>query len=463
VYRLVRDWTRGDAVTQEPRNPLGFGRDLRTTRACFSLSVIVTYFYFMNMRNLNLHRFSFLLLAAALGIAAAGRQGGMLGDGKMPQGDKPIMGFPDGQGGKYTLEGVTQKLTRTEAKLKQFQSQFSVQNSQQAAPLMAAIQDQLAKAHEFLAAGNYQAADIACDAVDAHIGEMFSILNNNAMNQNLYGGKTGIGADSERVKEDLKNGAQIDIQRDDARLANFAQLLAVSKNPRAADMLDKVRTLLEGARGEIAANRPAGARLYLSQVEPLFYELQRLLQENHASEIQPVPDASRDAYKDLQPGVRVALGQASEIYRRVQDRATRVNEQTKSTDDPKAAAANARIQDLLDKAKEALNAGQAEAAKEYGLKAEGLLAELHRSVSASDARLSPAAWQRLKAKLDRAAEIVAASGNDKASKILEKGQEHLERAQRSQAEGQAARAEVEMDLALKLAAKAVDIARSGPR
>ena len=161
--------------------------------------------------------------------------------------------------------------------------------------------------------------------------------------------------------------------------------------------------------------------------------------------------------------MRLALGQASEIYRRVQERATRMNEQTKASDDPKAAVACARIQELLDKAKESLSAGQAEAAKEYGLKAEGMLAELHRSVSAGDARLSPAAWQRLKAKLDRAAEIVSASGNDKAAKILEKGQEHLERAQRSHAEGQAQRAEVEMDLALKLAAKAVDIARAGSR
>jgi len=77
--------------------------------------------------------------------------------------------------------------------------------------------------------------------------------------------------------------------------------------------------------------------------------------------------------------------------------------------------------------------------------------------------LTPAAWQRLKAKLDRAAEIVASSGNDKASKILEKGQEHFERAQRNQTDGQSARAEVEMDIALQLAAKAVDIARAGGR
>ena len=56
-----------------------------------------------------------------------------------------------------------------------------------------------------------------------------------------------------------------------------------------------------------------------------------------------------------------------------------------------------------------------------------------------------------------------ASKNGKASRILEKGKEHFERARRSHSEGQASRAEVEMDLALKLAAKAVDIARSGPR
>ena len=269
--------------------------------------------------------------------------------------------------------------------------------------------------------------------------------------------------DPQRPMEDMKHGAEIDIQRDEAKLAYFSQLLSVSKNPRAAETLDKVRTLLDKARMEISANRPGAARIPLSQVEPLFSELQRLVQEARSAETQQAQDAARDAYKDQQSGSHSGVSQATEILRRVQERATRAKEQASSADNPKAAAANARIQELLDKSKEALGSGQTEAAKGYALKAEGLLAELLRSAKAGDARLSPASWQRLQAKLDRAAEIVTASRSDKAARILEKGKEHFDRAQRSHAEGQASRAEVEMDLALKLAAKAVDIARSGPR
>jgi hypothetical protein len=410
--------------------------------------------------------FSLLLLAAALGMAAAGgagvtgRQGS--GDDGALSGDKPEPRFTDGQGGKGGPEGAAQRLARIETKWTQLQTRFTVENSQQTAPLVQSIRDQLAKARELLASGNYQAADMACNIIDNHIETMLGILNNNALKQ-YQGGASGPGGDPQRMLEDMKNGAEIDIQRDDAKLAYFSQLLSVSKNPRAAETLDKVRALLDKARMEISADRPAAARLLLSQVEPLFFELQRLVQEVHSAETQQAQDAARDAYKDQQPGSRTGLAQATEVFRRVQERATRAKEQARSADNPKATAANARIQELLDKSKEALGSGQAEAAKEYALKAEGMLAELHRSANAGDARLSPAAWQRLQAKLDRAAEIVAASRSDKAARILEKGKEHFERAQRSHAEGQASRAEVEMDLALKLAAKAVDIARSGPR
>jgi hypothetical protein len=59
--------------------------------------------------------------------------------------------------------------------------------------------------------------------------------------------------------------------------------------------------------------------------------------------------------------------------------------------------------------------------------------------------------------------VVGSSGNEKAARILEKAREHFERADRGRAEGRAGVAAVEMDLSLKLAAKAVDIARSGSR
>lgn len=407
-------------------------------------------------------RSSLLLLAAALGMASAGAAGRQThGDDRPPMGQYPEPGPSDGQSG-FGPEYVVQKLERIESKWTEVQYRFTVQNSQQTAFLAASIQDQLAKAHEYIAAGNFPAADMACNAVNGHIEKLIGILNYNAWKQS-QSGASGPGGDPERWLQDMKNAAVIDLQRDESRLAYLSQLLSVSKNPRAAETLDKVRSLLDKARMEISDDRPGPARMLLSQVEPLFLELQRLVQESRSAETQQAQDAARDAYKDQQSGSRTGMAQATEIFRRVQDRATRAREQSRSGDGSKAAAGNARIQELLDKAKEALGSGQSEAAKGYALKAEGMLAELHRSANAGEARLSPAAWQRLQAKLDRAAEIVAASGSDKAARILEKGKEHFERAQRSHSEGQASRAEVEMDLALKLAAKAVDIARSGPR
>jgi hypothetical protein len=372
--------------------------------------------------------------AGSMGAAKSGS-----GDGAYLHDDKTGSVYSEGPSGMSGPEGVAHRLSRIEMKWADLQSRFNVRNSQQTAPLTRAIEDQLPKARELLAAGNYPAADQACYAIEKHIGDMFSILYNNDGRQ-YQGGPYGSGGDPQWNFEDMKNGVEIDIQRKESRLAYFSQLLSVGKDPRATETLDKVRALLDKARMELSANRPTGARMALSQVEPLFIELQRLVH-----------------------GSQTGMAQATEVFRRVQQKATRAKEQARSADDPKAAAANARIQDLLDKAKEALGAGQAEAAKEYSLKAEGMLAEYLRSAKAGEARLSPASWQRLQAKLDRAGEIVAASKNGKASRILEKGKEHFERAQRSHSEGQAARAEVEMDLALKLAAKAVDIARSGPR
>ncbi|MEO6096759.1 MAG: hypothetical protein ABIW76_14095 [Fibrobacteria bacterium] len=377
-----------------------------------------------------------------------------------PGGEKQNPGSPDDQSGIFTREGVSRKLSRTTEKLANLQSRFSIQGSQQTAPVFQAIQDQLAKAAESIESGNYAAADAACNIADARIGELFSILlNRNAMNRNPASGN---GTDSTRLKQDQRNGAQMDFERSAAKLNYYSHLLASGKHPCASEAMDKVRDLLDHANAEIRSDRPEGARTVLTKVEPLFLELQRQLQESHAAENQRIPEASRNPCQDQQ-SARVAFGQAQEIQRRVQERATRLNEQNRPATDAKVADAMVRIQDLLDKSKDALAGGHADAAKEYALKAEVLLAEMHRAVSVGDARLSPATWQRLKAKLDRASEIVAASGNDKAGKILEKAKEHLERAERSHAEGQSSRAEVEMDLALKLAAKSVDISRSGTR
>jgi hypothetical protein len=274
----------------------------------------------------------------------------------------------------------------------------------------------------------------------------------------------GSPGDSNRVKEEMQYKANLDFERTSERLTNFTQRLGAGKNPCAAEVLLRIQALLDKAKLEISAGRPANSKIYLAQAEALTPELQRLTQESANSEKQGSSAPSHGSCDDQQPSTQASLAQASETYHRLLERYTRLTEQSTGSDDAKSATVKARVQGLLDQAKEALTTGQPEAAKEFSLKAEALLPDLRKSVSATgDQRLTPAAWQRLKAKLDRASEIVSTSGNDKAAKILEKGKEHLERAEHNQADGQSARAEVEMDIALKLAAKAVDIARSSGR
>jgi hypothetical protein len=98
--------------------------------------------------------------------------------------------------------------------------------------------------------------------------------------------------------------------------------------------------------------------------------------------------------------------------------------------------------------------------------AEALLRHAEKILSESGAaggRLSSAAFDRMQGKLDRASTLVKDSGSGKAARILEKALEHFAKAERVRGEGQKPRAEAELDITLKLAAKAVDIARAARR
>lgn len=265
--------------------------------------------------------------------------------------------------------------------------------------------------------------------------------------------------DTARINQDMRRHAEWELSRTTDRFNYFSQRLESSKNPRAAELLEKIRGLLNTARQELAMGRFWNVRPFLGQVEYLFPELQRLAQEISDSEKQGSTGNLTDSYKN-----QTSMGQAADIYNRVLDRVTRLREQSHAPTDAKFSAQAMRIQELLDKAKESLATGKAEASKEFSLRAERLLPEWHSSASSTmGGRLSPSSWLRLKAKMEKAAEIVIGSGNEKSRRILEKAQEHFERAERSHGEGQSARAEVEMDIALKLAAKSVDIARTGSR
>ncbi|HKP96287.1 MAG TPA: hypothetical protein VJ385_11055 [Fibrobacteria bacterium] len=395
-----------------------------------------------------------LLLAGALGPAAA-RPGGLDRDGTPSEkGVPPTAVFP-AEAAKQRLERVTDNFSR-------LQSQPAIRNTPDVASQLANIQDLIAKARESLNAGNTQAVFELCAQIDKRIGDLF--MKEKFRVRTGYGSGPGGGDDSERAKGELKARAELDFERAAERFASLSQRLGAGKNPCAAEVMGRIKALLDKASQEIAAGRPANSRGFLAQVEALTPELQRLAQESSNSEKQGASALAHGSCEDQQPSTQAALAQASETYHRLLERFTRLTEQSAGRGAPKSDAVKARVQEFLDKAKEALATGRPEAAREFCLKAESLLPELRVTVSAIGGdRLTPAAWQRLKAKLDRAAEIVSTSGNDKAAKILEKGQEHFERAERNHAEGQAARAEVEMDIALKLAAKAVDIARTSGR
>ncbi|MDB5049372.1 MAG: hypothetical protein JWO30_2443 [Fibrobacteres bacterium] len=402
------------------------------------------------MHTSTRHLLPLLLLAGMLGIASA-RTGVAARDG-FSDDHGPSGGTLSAETSKQRLDQVTENFSR-------LQSMPAMQNSPEAASQFWNIQDLITKARESLAAGNNQAVMTFCQQIDLRIGEIYT-KEKPRIRSDVGSSGPGSGGDSSRIREDLKTRAESDIER----VGLLSQRLGAGKNPCASEVLGKSLLLLENAKQGIASDRLAASREFLTQAEALMPELQRLVQESANSEKQGSSAPSHGSCNDQQPSAQASLAQASETYHRLLERYTRLTEQSTGSEDPKSASMKTRVQELLDKAKEALATGQPEAAKEYCLKAEGLLPDLRRTVSATGGdRLTPAAWQRLKAKLDRATEIVSSSGNDKAARILEKGQEHFERAERNHADGQAARAEVEMDIALKLAAKAVDIARAGGR
>lgn len=396
------------------------------------------------MRSPNLI-LTLCLLAA--GAAMAGRQEG--GPGPSPFGSGPESGL--------RIQDVTERLDRDVQNLEALQGANGLQNLPEAAPALQAAQSLAAQARQSLAAGNVPQAINQCMLLENQLAQLGMLANRQSLDRfrSGYGG----GFDSTRMRQDQKAAVDFAIQRTSGRLEYLSGRLESGKNPQAAALIDKARNLLDAARRESAAGRSQNAWQLLSQADPLLNELQRLQQAMAESDTRGSIGPSRDPSKEQQ---QASLSQAEANYQRVYGAAQRLGERPADGEDQKIGALRTRVFELLEKAKEALATGQSEAAKGYCLKAEGILTEWHRSLASGD-KLSPAARDRVKAKLDLAADVVAASGNEKASRILEKAREHFERADRGRAEGHAQLAAVEMDLSLKLAAKAVDIARSGSR
>ncbi|MDQ3000694.1 MAG: hypothetical protein M3Y08_05480 [Fibrobacterota bacterium] len=388
---------------------------------------------------------TFAILLLAVGAASICAQtDGLIGEG---------FASADGMNrqGSQPAKQKLQKVTHNFAKV---QSMYSLENSPEAGPALESIRNLISLAEDQLSAGNNQAVLDLCAQIDVRIGDL-NLKGKQKSLENLGAEDPGKNDEAKKTRTDL------DLQRLNDRFGTLSQRLEAGKNPCASEVVDRIRSLLARANQEIALDRLEATRALIDQAEALMSQLQRLSQEAYNSDKQGSSLNALGTCEDQQPSAQAALARASEAHRRVLDRFTRMTEQSKGIQDGQAGQAKARIQELLDKAKEALAKGQVEAARELSVKAESLLPELHRGSAATGGdRLSPAGWNRLKAKLERASEIVAASGNEKAVRILEKSQDHFDRAERNHAEGQAGRAEVEVDIALKLAAKAVDIARS---
>jgi len=355
------------------------------------------------------------------------------------------------------IEDVTDRLNRDVEHLQETETKYGLATTPEAAPTLSLVQSLIAQARQSLAAGNVSLAFNQCVMLENHITELDMLGSRKSMDR-IRSGELG-GIDTSRQRQDQQNAADYSIQRVADRLAYLSQRLESGKNPQAATLINKVKSLLDAARSEAAAGRTSNVFTLLSQADPLLNELQRLQQDLSEADSHGASGPSLDPVKNQQ---QAPLGQAEAIYQRVYNAAQRLGERPVDGEDAKTTALRTRVFDLLEKAKDALATGQPEAAKGYCLKAESLLTEWHRSL-ASDDKLSPATRDRVKAKLDLAGDIVASAGDEKAARILEKARDHFDRAERSRIDGRAGLAAVEMDLALKLAAKAVDIARARSR
>lgn len=372
--------------------------------------------------------------------------------------DKPVL-TGSGSGGQLLADRAREVLQRAEDNTNLIQSKFQLQGIPEAAPILQTLQNELAQARTAMAAGNYQGVLNLCNQTEGQI----ALLHN--LGAKSFTDRSGIsGKDTAQLTNDLKAKAEWDLQGTSEHFELMVRKLQESKSPNVSQLIEKGRATLDLAKQQISQNRFTAVRPLLDQVESLIIELGRITENGGDLENHGLTGTSQDTHKNQQPATTSALAQATDIYNRVHDRVVRLSDQNKPKDDPKSAALFTRILDLMEKCREALANGQADAAKELALKAENLLTEWHQGqegAGGASKGLSGSSLERLKVKLDRATEIVAAAKNDKASRIMEKGMDHYDRAARGQAEGQSARAQVEMDIALKLAAKAVDIARSG--
>ncbi len=415
------------------------------------------------MRIRPVHLISSLLLAIGL-VSAKSSEEGFSGPGLSNPDRREI----SGTGGKNLGEDARQKFESTKRNAEEIQRKFQLQNIPQAEPVLKKLLSLLTQAHDALTAANYPLVFSLCTQADFQVGVLHNLGSESLAGQRwdplANPSHEGEGQDTARIREQLKAHALWDLQRTSERFNLLAQRLQESKATHASDLIEKAKTILVNVKQEIGLEHFSTIRPMLDQVEAFFPELSRLAEQTSDLEKHGLSGSFQDSYKNRQPSAQVGQNQASEVYNRVLERVSRIRDQHHVNEDPKSAALLIRVQELVEKCRESLIAGQGDAAKVLGLKAEALLTEWHQNKEKGNGQtpaLSSTSIEHLKMKFEKAQDIIKKSGNEKAARILEKGLEHFQRAEQNQTEGQSAHAQVEMDIALKLAAKAVDIARSG--
>lgn len=148
---------------------------------------------------------------------------------------------------------------------------------------------------------------------------------------------------------------------------------------------------------------------------------------------------------------------AQQYYERTEAMIKKLKGQIDPDKNPNAAKLLTEAQNQLDKAKEARDAGEPYKALQFASRAREIvdqMAKFEHQVETIDQRIP-----NLQAKIDRAKDIVEDANNANATEVLDKGVDHFNKGKDLFEAGKDKEATVELDVAVKLVAKAVDIVK----
>jgi len=148
---------------------------------------------------------------------------------------------------------------------------------------------------------------------------------------------------------------------------------------------------------------------------------------------------------------------AQQYYERTENMIKKISGEINPDKNPNAAKLVTEAQNQLDKAKEARDAGEPYKALQFASRAREIVDQIARfqhQVETIDQRIP-----NIQSKIDRATGIVEDANNAKATEVLDKGVDHFNKGKDLYDAGKDKEATVELDVAVKLVAKSVDIVK----